>query len=68
LPLAYALCMSAAMHQCLDEPEDTLGLASETVALARDNGMPYWIAWGSVLEGWALARTGDLQSGLLRVQ
>jgi predicted ATPase len=68
LPLAYALCMSAAMHQCLDEPEDTLKLASETVALARDNGMPYWIAWGSVLEGWALARTGDLQTGLLRLQ
>lgn len=68
LPLAYALCMSAAMHQCLDEPKDTLKLATETVALARDNGMPYWIAWGSVLEGWALARTGDLQPGLLRLQ
>lgn len=63
LPLAYALGMSAAMHQCQGEPAITLELASETVELARDNGMPYWIAWGSVLQGWALARTGDWATG-----
>jgi len=26
--------------------------------------MPYWIAWGSVLEGWALARMNQMDSGM----
>jgi predicted ATPase len=64
LPLAYALCMSAAMHQCRGEPEAALEFASETVALARDNSMPYWIAWATVLQGWALASTGETSKGI----
>ena len=64
LPLAYALCMSSAMYQCDGDPERTLELAAETVALARENSMPYWIAWGSVLEGWALARMKQMETGM----
>ena len=68
LPLAYALCMSAAMYQCQGDPNQTLELATETVALARDNSMPYWIAWGTILEGWALARLGSVDTGLSSLQ
>jgi predicted ATPase len=64
LPLAYALCMSAAICQCDDDPERALELAGETVALARENSMPYWIAWGSALEGWALARMNQMDIGM----
>ncbi|MFO1324273.1 MAG: adenylate/guanylate cyclase domain-containing protein [Burkholderiales bacterium] len=64
LPLAYALCMSAAMYQCQGDPQETLDLAAETVALARDNSMPYWVAWGTVLEGWALTRLGSIDTGM----
>ena len=52
------------MYQCDGDPERTLELAVETVALARENSMPYWIAWGSVLEGWALVRLGRVDMGL----
>jgi hypothetical protein len=64
LPLAYALCMSAAMYQCDRDPERTLELGAETVALARENSMPYWFAWGSVLEGWSLARMNQMDTGM----
>jgi class 3 adenylate cyclase/predicted ATPase len=64
LPLAYALCMSAAMHQCDGDPQQTLELAAGTVALARENSMPYWVAWGSVLEGWALVQVGQFDTGM----
>jgi predicted ATPase len=56
--------MSAAMNQCSGDIDAALELAAETVALAHDNSMPYWIAWGSVLEGWALARRGDPYTGI----
>lgn len=68
LPRAYALCMSAAMYQCMGEPARALELASETVALAKDNSLPYWTAWGTVLEGWALARLGKVDEGLDALQ
>lgn len=63
LSLAYALCMSAAVHQCDADPQQTLELAANTVALARENSMPYWIAWGSVLEGWALVQLDQFDTG-----
>ena len=68
LPLAYALCMSAAMHQCRREPERTLELADETTRLASDNSMPYWVAWSSILKGWALSETGHVDEGILQLE
>jgi len=68
LLLAYALCMSAAMHQCRGEPEKTLELANEAVALAIDKSMPYWIAWGTTLEGWAMAELGRGDEGTQRLR
>jgi class 3 adenylate cyclase/predicted ATPase len=68
LTLAYALCMSAAVHQCRGEHEPTLTLAAEVVDLAREHDYPYWIAWGSVLQGWALAAGGALEDGVAKMQ
>ncbi len=67
LTLAYALCMSAAVHQCRGESQPTLELAREVVALAKEHDFPYWIAWGSVLEGWALATSGQVDEGVSRM-
>jgi predicted ATPase len=67
LTLAYALCMSAAVHQCRGEFEPTLKLSTEVVALSHEHDFPYWIAWGSVLEGWALAAGGRLDEGVVRM-
>ena len=67
LSLAYALCMSAAVHQCRREARATREFARETVVLAQENGFPYWKAWGIVLEGWALADEGERDSGLARL-
>ena len=68
LLLAYALCMSAAMHQCRSEPARTLELAREAVALALDKSMPYWAAWGGTLEGWAMAELGEADEGTQRLR
>ena len=68
LLLAYALCMSAAMHQCRSEPEKTLELSRAAVELALDKSLPYWVAWGSTLEGWAMAEMGHAGEGTQRLR
>jgi class 3 adenylate cyclase/predicted ATPase len=68
LSLAYALCMSAAVHQCRGEAATARALARETVVLADENAFAYWKAWGLVLEGWALAAAGESDPGLARLR
>jgi tetratricopeptide (TPR) repeat protein len=67
LALAYALCMSAAVHCYRREPLRTLELAREVVELSTQHGLPYWVAWGSSLLGWALVQTGDPQAGIAQL-
>jgi class 3 adenylate cyclase/predicted ATPase len=64
LGLAYALGMSAALYQCLNDAAKTATLARETIELAESRGFPYWAAWETGLLGWATAVEGDLESGI----
>ena len=38
------------------------------MVLSKEHDFPYWIAWGSVLEGWALAASGELHEGESKMQ
>lgn len=64
LTLAYALCMSAAVHQCRGDADQTSQLAREVVALSKEHGFPYWSGWGSVLLGWTRTEAGQIEEGL----
>ena len=64
LSLAYALCMSGAVHQSLGDADKTLELAAETEALAAANGFAYWRSWSKILSGWAIARGGAIGDGI----
>jgi len=68
LARAYALSVSAAVHACRAEPEATLALVREVLALAHGEGMPYWAAWASTLGGWALARLGNYSVGATQMR
>jgi predicted ATPase len=56
--------MSAAIRQGLREPDQTEQLATETLALATANRFSYWIAWGTILRGWAIATQAAVGEGL----
>ena len=60
--LAYALCMAAAVHQCLGHPQLTRDYAEQTIALGKKNGFSYWTAWAEILRGWALAEQGEIRT------
>ena len=64
LGMAYALGMSAALYQCLDQPSITRALAEETLEIARRHDFPYWSAWQSALLGWSHSRTGDFATAI----
>ena len=64
LSLAYALTMSAAVAQGLDDVEATHEFASEAIALSARNAFAYWRAWATTLQGWTMTRKGRLEAGL----
>jgi len=66
--LGYALCMSAAVHQCRNEPDKVFSLTEEVLSLSSERGFRYWMAWGTSLQGWALAQGGEQQRGARLVQ
>lgn len=61
--LGYALCMGAAVHQCRNEPDEVYSLTEEVLSLSSEQGFRYWMAWGTSLQGWALAQGRDQQRG-----
>jgi tetratricopeptide (TPR) repeat protein len=62
--LAYALAMSAAVCQCCEDIDATFEFASETMELAAKNAFAYWLAWATILKGWAITRKGHASTGL----
>jgi tetratricopeptide (TPR) repeat protein len=64
LSLAYALTMSAAVMQGLDDVEATYELATEAIELSARNAFAYWRAWATTLQGWAMTRKGQPEDGL----
>jgi len=64
LSLAYTLSMSAAVSQGFEDTDATLEFARETIELASKNAFAYWLAWATILQGWAIARKGQPGLGL----
>jgi predicted ATPase len=65
--LARALSLAAAFHLDRRDVQRTERLAREAVALAAEQGFPYWRATGSVSWGWALVQRQEIEEGLARI-
>jgi predicted ATPase len=64
----YALTGAATLHQCRREGHATQARAEAAITIATEQGLPYWVAWGTVLQGWALATQGQATEGLVRLR
>jgi predicted ATPase len=62
--LAFALLCAAIFHAFRREERYTQEHAETAISLAKDQGFPFWMASGSILDGWALAHQGQVQEGL----
>ncbi|MBI3798578.1 MAG: AAA family ATPase [Deltaproteobacteria bacterium] len=65
--LAYALWFVAALHQHRREKPATQEWAERTIALATEQGFPFWLVLGTFVRGWTLAEQGQIEEGLVQL-
>ena len=54
-------------HQFRREVRAAQERAEAAISLATEQGFPYWMAFGSILRGWALAHQGQAQEGIEQI-
>ncbi len=62
--LAYGESLAASVYQVLAEPATVLAHAEKGIALAEENDYPYWLAWSTIMRGWAVAALGEADRGI----
>jgi predicted ATPase len=66
--VAYAHC-ALATHACVRRDSQAAGLyAEEAIRLGRAHRLASWVAWGSVLLGWARVEQGQDGGGLAQLK
>jgi class 3 adenylate cyclase/tetratricopeptide (TPR) repeat protein len=62
--LVYALSMGVLVHQFRREAQAVQERAEELIGLSTENGFPFWLAYGTILRGWALTAQGEGAEGI----
>jgi predicted ATPase len=62
--LALALMFATLVHQFRREVNDVRERAQALIRLSTEKGFPYWLAYGTILRGWALAVQGEGAEGI----
>jgi predicted ATPase len=65
--LSYALSSAAVFHQYRGEVRATQKRAEAAVSLTTERGFPFWMAYGAMLRGWALAHQGQAKEGIEQI-
>jgi len=65
--LSFALGAAAMFHQLCREERCTQERAEAAMTLAMEQGFQYWMRFGSLLHGWALAQRGQAQAGIEQI-
>ena len=60
--------MRAWLHQLRREGQAAHERAAAVIALATEQGFPFWGAWGTILRGWALAEQGQRAEGMAQMR
>ena len=64
----YVLCFAGVTFDVFRGQAESVGpMAAELLTFAEKEGLPVWLAYARVLEGWGAARTGEPEEGLARM-
>src|SRR6185369_16433575 len=66
--LANVLYWAAVLHQFRREGHVAQRWAQALVALSTEQGFPVWLAYGTILQGWALAVQGQGEAGIAQLR
>ncbi|WP_455286538.1 AAA family ATPase [Cupriavidus necator] len=62
--LALSLLFAAELHQFRRETQLVREYADAAIALSSEQGFPLYLAWGTILRGWALSVDGNHAEGI----
>jgi class 3 adenylate cyclase/predicted ATPase len=65
--LAQALFFAGILRQLLRDPQEARVHADALISLATEQGFPYWLAGARIVHGWAAARQGRPEEGLVEM-
>src|SRR6266849_8730502 len=66
--LAFTLTWASVLYQLRCEEQRALEQAEAVVNLANEKGFALWWAWGTVLQGWALATKEQGEEGIAKMR
>ena len=66
--LAFGLTYAAHLHQLRREPVLAGERAEAVIAVSTEHGLPYWLAWGTLLRGWAASAQGNIRDGIAQMR
>lgn len=66
--LVVALAYAAMLHQFRREPAIVRVHADAAYAVCAEYGFSYYLAWATIMDGWASAEEGDLERGIVRLR
>jgi predicted ATPase len=66
--LAYALGIAAWFYPLRREGQLARERAEAVMTLSTEQGFPYWLAFGTIVRGWALAEQGQVEEGIAQMQ
>ncbi|MEM5430373.1 adenylate/guanylate cyclase domain-containing protein [Cupriavidus oxalaticus] len=62
--LTLSLIFAAELHQRRRDAQRVLECAEAAIALSEEHGFQLYLAWGTILRGWALAAKGTPEDGI----
>jgi predicted ATPase len=65
---AYALDWAAMFHQFRWEEQTAQERAETAITVSIEQGLPFWLACGAVVRGWALAEQGQEEEGVAQIR
>jgi class 3 adenylate cyclase/predicted ATPase len=65
--LVYALNMAVLAHHFRREVQAVQERAEELIGLSTEQGFPMWLAYGTILRGWALTAQGEGAEGIAQI-
>lgn len=65
---AIALAYDAMLQQFCETRDAVEEQAAAAIAVCTEYGFPYYLAWGTILHGWAVAERGQVESGIAQMR
>ncbi|MBI2486036.1 MAG: hypothetical protein HYW01_03580 [Deltaproteobacteria bacterium] len=66
--MGFALRSVVVVHQFRFERQAVQEWAEKLIALSNEQGFAYWLAWGTILRGWAIAKQGGGEEEIAQIR